>query len=337
MSNSWTELLKDISEVARRSLHNLVLENTPPLPQCYEREFIEVASDMRKEAILHEVLTDQEEIKIRLKTIITSAGDTFQQTQKILQDFEADAQQSLALLEKEFAEISNFVKKLDKKKSAQLDRNMDSFLDTGEEYTRRIASAMLDIGKYQEKLELLSKQIDQDHLTGVYNRRAWENDIREICREANKDAQADKGFCVAMLDIDHFKKINDTYGHPIGDAILKQFGGMLKNHFTATGSVYRYGGDEFAIIMPGMTVKEVESHLKSLRSQIAKTMFIAQHGKTRINITISCGLSQWSPGYGEETVVASADNALYEAKKAGRNCIRTASVQSRSQARTPSA
>ncbi len=323
MSTNWTEVLKDISEVARQSLHNLVIENTPPLPQCYEREFIEVASDMKKEAILQEVLTDQEHIKIKLKSILTSAGDTFQQTQKILQDFEADAQRSLALLEKEFADISEFVKKLDKKKSEQLDRNMDSFLDTGGEYTRRIASAMLDIGKYQEKLDLLSKQIDQDHLTGVYNRRAWEHDIKEICREANRDAQTDKGFCVAMLDIDHFKKINDLHGHPIGDAILKQFGAMIKNHFTATGSVYRYGGDEFAVIMPGMTIKEVESHLKTLRSQLAKTVFIARQGKTRINITISCGIAQWNPGSEEEMVIQNADDALYEAKEAGRNCIRT--------------
>ena len=322
MPNNWTELLKDISEVARQSLHNLVLENTPPLPQCYEREFIEVASDMRKETILQEVLSDQEHIKLRLKTIIASAGDTFQETQKILQDFEADAQRSLALLEKEFADISEFIRKLDKKKSEQLDRNMDSFLDSGSEYTKKIAAAMLDIGKYQEKLDLLSKQIDQDHLTGVYNRRAWEHDIKEICRAANKDAETDKGFCVVMLDIDHFKKINDTHGHPIGDAILKQFGSLLKNHFTVTGSVYRYGGDEFAIIMPGMSIEEAERHVKSLCSQLGKTVFIARQGKTRINITVSCGLSQWSPGMDHEEVVKKADNALYEAKEAGRNCIR---------------
>jgi diguanylate cyclase len=277
---------------------------------------------MRKETILQEVLSDQEHIKLKLKTIIASAGDTFQETQKILQDFEEDAQRSLALLEKEFADISEFVRKLDKKKSDQLDRNMDSFLDSGSEYTKKIAAAMLDIGKYQEKLDLLSKQIDQDHLTGVYNRRAWEHDIKEICRAANKDAETDKGFCVVMLDIDHFKKINDTHGHPIGDAILKQFGSLLKNHFTVTGSVYRYGGDEFAIIMPGMSIEEAERHVKSLRSQLGKTVFIARQGKTRINITISCGLSQWSPGMDHEEVVKKADNALYEAKEAGRNCIR---------------
>jgi len=321
MSNNWTELLKDISEVARQSLHNLVIDNTPPLPQCYEREFIEVASNLGKETILQEVLTDQDQVKIKLKTIIASASDTFSETQKILRDFEADAQRSLALLEKEFADINEFVRKIDSDKGARMEKNLDSFMDTSSEYTKRIATAMLDIGKYREKLELLSKQIDQDHLTGVYNRRAWANDIKEICEAANRDAQTDKGFCVVMIDIDHFKRINDTHGHPIGDAVLKQFGALLKNHFTVTGSAYRYGGDEFALIMPGMDFEEAEKHVKLFRSKLAKTIFVAHRGKARINVTISCGIAQWIPGNNHEEVVEKADHALYQAKQAGRNCI----------------
>jgi len=81
MPNNWTELLKDISEVARRSLHNLVIDNTPPLPQCYEREFMEVASDLKKNNILREVLTDQDKIKVTLKAIISSASDSIEEAQ----------------------------------------------------------------------------------------------------------------------------------------------------------------------------------------------------------------------------------------------------------------
>ncbi len=322
MVTHWTEMLKDISEVARQSLHNLVIDNTPPLPQCYEREFMEVASDLKKNSILREVLTDQDKIKVTLKTIISSASDSIEEAQKILHDFETDAQKSLSLLEKEFSDISNFMAGIDEKKGEQLDRNMGSFLDAGSEYTKRIGAAMLDIGKFHEKLAQLSKQIDQDHLTGVYNRRAWEHDVVEISSAANREADREKGFTVAMIDIDHFKHINDTHGHPIGDAVLKQFGALIKNHFTATGSVYRYGGDEFAVIMPGMGLREAVRHVELFRTRLEKTVFVAQHGKTRINITTSCGLAEWKPAVKAEDVVGGADRALYEAKEAGRNCVK---------------
>lgn len=324
MSTHWTELLKDISEVARQSLHNLVINNTPPLPQCYEREFLEVASDLKKHAILHEILTDQDQAQNRLKTIINSAAHTFEDAGTILQEFETDAQQSLALLEREFSDINEFVKKIDARKSEKLDRNVDSFLDTGNEYAKRIAAAMLDIEKYHEKLIRLTKEMDQDHLTGVYNRRTWEHDIMDITGAANRDADTDKGFSIAMMDIDHFKTINDEHGHPIGDAILKQFGAMLKNHFTATGSVYRYGGDEFAAIMPGMDIKEAEAHIEALQRQVEKTVFLTRKKKIRINITTSCGISTWKPSHLPQDIVDSADKALYDAKHAGRNCIKTA-------------
>ena len=322
MSNYWTEIIKDISEVARRALHNLVVDNTPPLPKCYEREFIEVASAMQKDAILGEVLSEQEYIKEKIKTVILSATNTFQDTQKILQDFEIDAQRSLSLLEKEFSDINEFVKKIDQEKSEELGKEMESFIGNSNDYTKRIATAMLDIGKYAEKLEKLTKELDEDHLTGVFNRRAWEHDIKEICQSANRDQDTNKGFCVAMVDIDHFKQINDTYGHSIGDAILRQFGNLIKNHFTVYGSVYRYGGDEFAVIMPGIAMEEAARHLKSLTSKLAKTRFLADKGKTRISVTLSCGLYCWQRGDEPGHVTDAADSALYEAKRAGRNCIK---------------
>lgn len=324
MSTHWTELLKDISEVARQSLHNLVLNNTPPLPRCYEREFLAVASHLRKHTILHEVLTDQDQVRLRLKKIINSAADTFEDAQAVLQDFETDAQRSLALLEKQFSDIYESVKEIDEKKSKKLNGNMGIFRETSEEYTRRIADAMLDIGKYHEKLVHLTRDLDQDHLTGMYNRRTWEKDLREITEAANRDADKDKGFSIVMMDIDHFKIINDEYGHPIGDAILRQFGALLKNHFTAAGSVYRYSDDEFAAIMPGMNIKNAASHVKTLKLQLEKTVFLAQEGEIRLNITISCGISEWKPSLMPQEIVDLADKALYEAKQSGRNCIKTA-------------
>ncbi len=322
MHSYWTEVLKDISEVARRALHNLVIDNTPPLPQCYEREFIQVASSLRKDAILGEVLSDQEVVKQKIKTIIVSAANTFQDTEKILQDFEADAQRSLSLLEKEFADINNFVRQIDEKKSQRLEKEMESFRDTSGEYTKRIAEAMMDIGKYREKLDLLTRELDEDHLTGVFNRRTWEHDIREICESANRERNERKGFCVALLDINQFRDINEIYGYSIGDAILRQFGNLIKQHFTVAGSVYRFGGDEFAVIMPGIELGEAKRYVESLISRLSKTIFLADKGETRISITLSCGITIWHIGMSADQVTDSAERALFEAKEAGRNSIK---------------
>ncbi len=322
MNNNWTKILTDISEVARQSLHNLVSDNTPPLPQCYEREFMQVATRLKKDTVLQEVMTDQAECRARLKAIMTSAGDSLDGAEKILKDFETDALKSLALLEKEFEAINDFIKAIDEKQGEKLGRNINSFLDAGNEYTRKIGNAMLDIRQHRKKLGLLAEEIDLDNLSGTYNAQTWHHDIQEITEAANRDADSNKGFCLAVIDIDNFRQINDTYGHPIGDAILRQLGLLTKNHFTASGSVYRYGGDEFAVIMPGIQIDEALRHVESFQSQLAKTVMIADGGKTRIKVTTSCGISCWKPAMTAEEVVDRAEMALSAAKKSGRNCVR---------------
>lgn len=167
-----------------------------------------------------------------------------------------------------------------------------------------------------------------DELTGLPSRRALKQDMMKL----------GMNYVIAMLDIDHFKKFNDTYGHDTGDEALKLVASVIKD-VTGGGKSYRYGGEEFTILFPGRSVQDALPHLEQLREQIAKRPFTMRNhkgrGKSRsrrktrnssagkqIYITVSIGLAPKSEKHKKpDAVMKSADTALYRAKKKGRNCV----------------
>lgn len=166
-----------------------------------------------------------------------------------------------------------------------------------------------------------------DELTGIPTRRALMEELMKI---------GDR-YTIAMLDIDFFKKFNDTYGHDVGDNALKFVAAMMKN-VTGGGKIYRYGGEEFTIIFPGQGVDEAVSHLEKLRGKISSRGFVLRgqdrpkkkpkKGKPsnnyskRLFLTVSIGVSEKTErNKTAEDVIKSADDALYRAKENGRNCI----------------
>lgn len=170
-----------------------------------------------------------------------------------------------------------------------------------------------------------------DELTGLPSRRALKQDMMKL----------GMNYAIAMLDIDHFKKFNDTYGHDTGDEVLKLVASTIKD-VTGGGKAYRYGGEEFTILFPGKNSSEVLPHLEELREKVSKRAFTLRRsgrGKSKsgrkargrgsgkakskqIYITISIGVSQKSDKHKTpDAVMKSADTALYRAKKKGRNCV----------------
>jgi diguanylate cyclase (GGDEF)-like protein len=161
-----------------------------------------------------------------------------------------------------------------------------------------------------------------DELTGIPSRRALKEDLLKL---SNK-------YVIAMIDIDFFKKFNDTYGHDVGDEVLKIVAKSLER-VGEGGKAYRFGGEEFTIIFPGKAMSNVIPELEKLREQISKTG-LAKHstaGKTTVSeksmprktlhVTISIGVSERSTNNKTtQEVLSAADKALYRAKNKGRNC-----------------
>ena len=164
----------------------------------------------------------------------------------------------------------------------------------------------------------LTELASRDELTGLWNRREF---MRLLQDEARRAARNQTSFCVAIIDIDHFKAVNDEYGHLVGDAVLRELGQLLEFSRRATDTVGRYGGEEFTLLLQGARLSTAMVALERTRN------IVAQHDWTgiapRLQLTISAGIAAWYPGDTLTAVMNRADEALYDAKHAGRNCVRT--------------
>lgn len=175
-----------------------------------------------------------------------------------------------------------------------------------------IAANRMELQKANAQLEKLNKT---DPLTQIDNRSGLEVSVNL----ANKHYKLQQTISsLVMLDIDHFKKINDTHGHPAGDAILKQLAKLIKETMREHDSVARYGGEEFAIILHNTNSDNASHFVERLRKLVENTQFTFEDAV--IKVTISFGIAQISTNNGDNKAwMAAADQALYQAKKQGRN------------------
>jgi diguanylate cyclase (GGDEF)-like protein len=187
------------------------------------------------------------------------------------------------------------------------------------------AEVLLRIKTTQDKLKQRIRQLERlsiiDPLTGLYNRKYLKEFLqREIRRAERQNGQI---FCM-MMDVDHFKRINDDLGHLNGDRVLQEIGTILRELLRGYDFAARYGGDEFTIVLPQrMEEKTALEVAERIRRTIAGHLFGLRKGKKGgTQFTVSIGLAMFpSPGSDtEEALIAAADDALYEAKRSGKNC-----------------
>lgn len=174
--------------------------------------------------------------------------------------------------------------------------------------------ALLKMKTLYSEVEFLSIT---DGLTGLYNRRYFEHNLE---REFLRAKRYKNNLSMAMLDIDLFKKVNDTHGHQYGDYVLKEVAKLLKESFRKTDMLYRYGGEELAIIMPETSLENATIPAERLREKIENHEFI--YNGTKINLTVSIGVSTMDDAFGsQKEIVKASDLALYHAKNTGRNKV----------------
>ena len=156
-----------------------------------------------------------------------------------------------------------------------------------------------------------------DELTGLSNRRCFDNTLE---KEFLRALRYNNNLTLVMFDIDHFKTVNDTYGHPCGDYILKEVANAALQTFRKTDTVFRFGGEEFVVILTETDIKQSEIPLERFRKTI-ETLDLTYQNQ-QINITVSIGACQLDQSIGnKEEFLQKADNALYDAKNSGRNKV----------------
>jgi diguanylate cyclase (GGDEF)-like protein/PAS domain S-box-containing protein len=185
-----------------------------------------------------------------------------------------------------------------------------------------------DITKRKQAEEVLAKseallreQSMRDHLTGVFNRRYMEETLeRELLRAARKGLSLG----IIMLDVDHFKRFNDSYGHAAGDAILRELSNLLLKHVRGEDILSRYGGDEFIIILPDASLDVTLERAELLRTY-AQHLNVQFEGKTLGRITLSLGVAIFpNNGKTSKALLKAVDVALYRVKHEGRNHVAAA-------------
>ncbi len=158
---------------------------------------------------------------------------------------------------------------------------------------------------------------ETDALTGLYNR-AWCN-LALGQRLADGVAQG-VPVSLAMLDIDHFKSVNDRYGHPAGDEVLRSVASLLRRRFRSTDGLARFGGEEFLVLMPGTALEQAQEVLDGIRQELAAWPIALPDGQA-LQCTVSMGVAEHAPNQSLEELISLADQMLYRAKRGGRNQV----------------
>ena len=180
------------------------------------------------------------------------------------------------------------------------------------EYTLNKKNVLLN-----EKIKTIKHISDHDDLTQIFSRKRT---LEELENEYSKFMRFSEYFCIAMLDIDWFKKVNDTYGHQNGDIVLKEFSNKVKSLLRDYDSFGRFGGEEFLIILPKTELESAYKLLSRILQEISNYNFILSD-KQNINITCSAGIAQIDHDITSSQLINLADEQLYKAKENGRNQV----------------
>ena len=302
----WYAYVSDERPDLNVQLDDLMANNDvcPPIQvESLYREF--VAKDTESEA--WELRTSIDKMLIQLdKSIIDTHKDTssFQKSfEKTFVDINSVEQEGLSV-----EEVSLLLKKL-QVESQVVHRSTAFFCES-------LENAKGEIASLKAQLEKSQKQALYDSLTGLLNRHAFDTELSAYLATSNE------GLCLILGDIDHFKNFNDQWGHLLGDQVLKAVGRKLNDSMRNGASAYRFGGEEFAILIPQSKLRLARHFAESLRKLVEKlTLKDKRTGKKINNITISFGVVEIQKADTISNLIARADEYLYEAKRLGRNRV----------------
>lgn len=192
---------------------------------------------------------------------------------------------------------------------------------TMQELDKGLAESQAQIQRLNAELDEMQKLSLRDPLTEVSNRRAFDACLARTIERAVSTRQP---FCLAMTDIDHFKRVNDTLGHQAGDIVLKGFSSVLRRNTKGQDMVARCGGEEFAIILPDTNIIAAHNLMVRIAKHVRESQFVSNDDHVRIGrVTASFGVCEFKPGTTAENLFERADQHLYSAKHSGRDCVRS--------------
>lgn len=231
----------------------------------------------------------------------TEYGDELQRTLKVLENLTDKAQLARVIVD--------------------LVKLTTDTAESNQELRDQLVDSRRQIGVLQEGLEAIRYESLTDELTTLNNRKHFDQSLERALKEAE---ESHSPLSLLISDIDHFKQFNDNFGHQTGDQVLRLVALSVKQNIKSTDVACRYGGEEFAIILPRTSLEDAKTIAENIRKNVvAKELVKRSTGENLGRITISIGVSTFQPGDSSESLISRADLALYAAKKAGRNLVKT--------------
>jgi diguanylate cyclase len=280
-----------------------------PLTEAFCQDLYDLfLSDNREKRVIQETSQRLQETMGDISDIIASTGVAqreFQQklqkkTDKLNSDVETGPTELKAM-------IRNLVE--DTKRMMQDNQKLE----------QKLSESSAEMQEMRDSIENLKREAMTDSLTNLANRKAFD---KELKGRASESLASGKPLTLLLLDIDHFKQFNDTYGHQVGDQVLRLVSNTLQSGVKPYEMVARYGGEEFAIILPGSKLRDAEKIANKLREKIAtKDIFNQAKQENMGRLTISIGVAQLKGGESITTFIERTDRALYKAKEMGRNTV----------------
>ena len=301
----------DPVEIARAALRNLTARGLPPTPENYTQEYCGVAAlplpspaGSPDPETLHQLESIIAQVSVTSADLATSVDRFHVDTGPMLADLGATpTKEAFACLLREFT------------------RSTSTLQLTVDASHRELGEIRRQLDQANGELKRAKELAHTDPLTGLSNRRALsELIVRDIAR-AHRTKEA---FCVAILDIDHFKRVNDRYGHAAGDQALMHVAFVAKSGVRETDAICRYGGEEFIILLPGASAEGAYFVIDRMRKMVEKTPFM--FGGAKITLRYSAGVAELQADEDAEGLLERADRALYQAKRSGRNRVNMAGV-----------
>jgi diguanylate cyclase len=329
----------DAYKVAHRTLEAMETHAVWPTPLNFElwSHFIidpngDLAIELSRLISLGEPLTEtvSEELaaaylaKARLNEQIRDAGDQLSKELASVSLAIRDAQKSQETYGQTLAGASKGL--TDAKDAAQIKAMVDSLSTAtrrvqkeNKSLEKRLAESTTEVERLREHLEQVRRDATTDGLTNLANRKAFDDELARACADADESGGA---LTLAVLDIDHFKNFNDTWGHQTGDQVIRYVASVIGRIGATPRFSARYGGEEFAMIFPGEDATIVERCLEEIREEVASRMLKRRSTNEDLGtVTISAGLATRREGETGVCVMERADAALYMSKRGGRNQV----------------
>ncbi len=301
----WYEYASGKNNELKKALDSLIKQNKPldieTLKQFYQIYIANGRKDVTEKAI------------VEIKKIIKDISACLLETQGELTDHD-DNLQAISEELRNADDFNSLNIVLDKMLSAVKD-----IIKSGGNLNNRMAESSQELKCLREKLEKAQQASETDILTGLANRRKFED---RLSSEIEKSLKNKTPLSLVMADIDHFKRVNDTFGHLTGDSVLKALAALFRKQLKGKDLAARFGGEEFMLMLPETDLENAIIVAENLRKSLSKMEWRHKaSGKNMGKITISLGVAQYKPNESKKKFIERTDKALYFAKSHGRNMV----------------